>query len=160
LRSSQGGFGLGLHSSFFDTFVLPLIIIGILAWIAIPAFDEYKIKSQVSSGLKDAEKAQSAIEKAHAAGNFADLAKRGWPTVGSDFLRAIVIGNDGRITLQYAESVGPPGGNEIQIVPVASGKPLDLSRDPARGLKWDWQCGGPAGKTTVPEKYRPKTCRP
>jgi hypothetical protein len=40
-----------------------------------------------------------------------------------------------------------------------SGKPLDLSQPTNAGLKFEWQCGGPAGKSTLAEKIRPKECR-
>lgn len=51
-----------------------------------------------------------------------------------------------RIVARYP----PGGGNDF------------LARLTAQNakIKFEWQCGGPAGKTTLPEKFRPKSCRP
>jgi hypothetical protein len=69
------------------------------------------------------------------------------------------IARDGRITLRFTDAVAPEAENQIQIVPVSGGKALDLSESANKGLKFDWECGGPAGKTTLPEKFRPQDCR-
>ena len=163
MRRAQRGFGLGFGGSFFDTIVLPLIMIGVLAAIAVPAYRDYRTRVRVTDGLVLAASARAAVEKAFAAKGPADMSQRtitGWaaPAPGQH-LQSAAIARDGTITLRFAEGVAPQGEHEIQIVPVAGGQPLDLSSAASAGRKFEWQCGGPAGRTTVLEKYRPKDCR-
>ena len=84
----------------------------------------------------------------------------GWTAPApTEHLQLAAIGKHGTITLRFAESVAPKGQNEVQIVPVSGGKAVDLSLAANAGRKFEWQCGGPAGKTTLPAEYRPKNCR-
>ena len=163
MRSSQRGFGLGLGGGLFDTIVVPLIVIGVLVWIAIPAYRDYRTLARVNEGIGLAAPAKAAVEKAFAAKGPADMSQRattGWTVPApAEHLQSVAIAGDGKITLRFNESVAPQGENEIQIVPVSGGKALDLSSAASAGRKFEWQCGGPAGRTTVLEKYRPKDCR-
>lgn len=159
---SQLGFGLGLGGSFSDTVVV-LIIIGILVAVAVPAYRDYWRLARVSEAVASAAGAKAAVEKAFAAKGPADMSQSavtGWTApAATEHLQLAAIGKDGAITLRFADSVAPQGQNEIRIVPVSGGKPVDLSLAANAGRKFEWQCGGPAGKTTLLEKHRPKDCR-
>jgi len=160
-RKAQLGFGLGLHSSG-DTGVT-LAIIVVLVCIAYPAFQDYKALAQTAKAIESVAPAKAAIEKSFVAKGPADLSQSavtGWTAPApTEQLQSVVIGRDGVITLRFTESVAPLGQNEIQIVPVIAGKAVDLSVTTNAGRKFEWQCGGPAGKTTLPENRRPKNCR-
>ena len=87
-------------------------------------------------------------------------ATTGWTPPGSARrLQSVAIRSDGVVTLQFTVSVAPLGENEIQIVAVSGGKALELSSAASAGRKFEWQCGGAAGKATVPERYRQMDCR-
>ena len=161
-RKRQLGFGLGLGGGGSDTLVT-LAIIGILGGVAYYSFQDYQARARVSAGLASVDGAKAAMEKAFAKGP-ADMslpATTNWmPPRDVQHVEAIGIGRDGTITLLFAPSVAPPSENVVQIVPVSDGKPLDLSQAASKGRKLEWQCGGPNGKTTLPEKLRPRHCRP
>ena len=157
----QLGFGLGLRNTYSDL-AIPLGIIVILALIAVYKYQDFLAQARVSEGIASVARAQAAVEKAFAAHGPADMALRvatGWAPSATEHLQTVAIGNNGTITLQFAETVAPQGENVIQIVPVFAGQALDLSQAAGSGRKFEWQCGGPAGKTTMPEKYRPEHCR-
>ena len=161
-RKAQLGFGLGLGGGFFDMVVVPAIMIAILVLIAIPAFNDYKARSRVSAGLAAAATARDAVEKTFARAP-ADMSQRRntrWiPPASREGVQSLAIARDGTITLRFTDEVAPQAENQLQIVPVSGGKPLDLSQPANAGLKFEWQCGGGAGKSTLPEKFRPKDCR-
>ncbi len=163
-RKAQLGFGLGFGGGFFDMIVVPAVIIGILVLVAIPAYDNYRALARVSDELATvAPGAKAAVERTFASRGPADMSRRsttGWiRPVSRENLQSMDIGKDGTITLRFTDAVAPQAENQIQIVPVSGGKPLDLSQPANKGLMFEWQCGGPAGRTTLPEKYRPKECR-
>ena len=156
----QRGFGLGLHGSLFDI-LWPIFIFAVLIFVAVPAYRNYSTMARVSKALAAASSAKAAVEKAFAAtgpGNMSQPA--GWsPPPATEHLQAVAIANDGTITVSFKESVAPAGKNTVQLVPVNSGKRLDLSAAASAGHKFDWQCGGAAGKTTLEAAHRPKECR-
>jgi Tfp pilus assembly protein PilE len=161
-RKQQLGFGLGFGGGFFEWIVVPAVIIGILVLVAIPSYNNYRALSRVNEELAIvAPGAKAAIEKAFATRGPADMSRRsstGWirPAVRQN-LQSMDIAKDGTITLRFTDAVAPQAENQLDIVPVFEGKALDLSQAANARLKFEWRCG--AGKTTLPEKYRPKDCR-
>ena len=150
--------------------MIVVAIIGILAAIAIPAYQDYVIRSQVSEGL-----AMASSTKASVAEYFAD---RGfWPADNNalgittpptgKYVSSIDI-SDGTITVTYGFDANAAIGSEtLALQPLASPN-LDVI----------WQCGSravsstgataTAGGVTSPSadtqssiegKYRPSNCR-
>jgi Tfp pilus assembly protein PilE len=163
-RKAQLGFGLGLGGGFFDMIVVPAIVIAILVLVAIPAYTEFKARSSVNDELATVvPAAKAAVERTFASRGPTDMSRRattGWIRPASrQNVQSMAIEKDGTITLRFTDAVAPQAENQVQIVPVYGGKALDLSQPTNKGLKFEWQCGGPAGKTTLPEKFRPKDCR-
>jgi Tfp pilus assembly protein PilE len=163
-RKWQLGFGLGLGGGFFDMVVVPAIIIAILVFVAIPAYTDFKARASVNEELAAVVPgAKAAVERAFANRGPTDMSRRattGWIRPESrQNVQSMAIEKDGTITLRFTDAVAPQAENQVQIVPVSGGKALDLSQPTNKGLKFEWQCGGPAGKTTLPEKLRPQDCR-
>jgi type IV pilus assembly protein PilA len=149
--------------------MIVVAIIGILAAIAIPAYQDYVIRSQVSEGL-----AMASATKASVAEYFAD---RGfWPADNNSlgvsvpptgkYVSAINV-SLGTITVTYGfDANNAITGDTLAIQPLASPN-LDVI----------WKCGSravsatanaTAGSTTSPDstgassiegKYRPSNCR-
>jgi Tfp pilus assembly protein PilE len=162
-RKAQLGFGLGVGGSWFDVVGMPIVVIVVIAFIAYPAYMDYRALARVAQGIESVATAKAAVEKAFAAKGPADMSQSavtGWKAPApTEYLQSAAIGKGGTITLRFAESVATQGQNELQIVPVSGGKAMDLSLAANAGRKFEWQCGGPAGKTTIVEQHRPKNCR-
>ena len=131
--------------------------------VGIPAYLDYRKRSKVGEGLEAAALARDAITKAFVSGGPADMSQRavtGYvsPSAG-EIVQRITVAKSGTITISYSEAVGYEHERVIQVVPVANGKALDLSEPASKGAKLEWQCGGDAGRTTVPKTYRPQSCR-
>jgi type IV pilus assembly protein PilA len=143
--------------------MIVIAIIGILAAIAIPAYQDYVIRSQVSEGL-----AMASATKASIAEFFAD--RGAWPATNADlgivnsptgkYVQGIAVSN-GTIQITY----GNDANNAI------TGDRLDLRPYGTPNLDVVWSCGGrvlsvsvsistsSADGSTVEGKYRPSTCR-
>jgi type IV pilus assembly protein PilA len=158
-RKSQLGFGLGLGGGLSDTVVV-LVIIGIFVAIVTYTYQDYRTLMRVGEAISSTASAKVAVEKTFEK-NAADMSQLvSWvPPATGEYVKAASIARDGTITLLFTEKVAPEGQNAVQIVPVSGGKFLDLSWGTNAGRKFEWQCGGTAGKTTLSERYRPKDCR-
>jgi hypothetical protein len=156
MRRQQRGFGLGLSGNLFDNGIVLLIMLAIAGFVGWTAYSDYRGRKDVAAGVALAAEARAAVEKAFASKGPADFSTAaGWTTAApTDVVRSITIEKSGAITVRYTERVADKGHQELQIVPVADGKPLDLSNPASKGRKFTWECGGSAGKTTVPEKLR------
>ena len=146
--------------------MIVVAIIGILAAIAIPAYQDYTVRSKITEGLNLAAAAKLAVaETWQSNGN---LASNGYTFTATKFVKTIVINAaNGEIQVTYDGTVGIPqlgGDKTLYLVPTIGGAAL------AAGLAGniDWQCHslsytqpqavvGTMG--TLPAKYAPAQCR-
>jgi len=132
--------------------MIVVAIIGILAAIAIPAYQDYTIRAQVSEGLNLSGGAKAAVTEF-----FQD---RG--TMPSDNTNAGLAAS-GAITGKYVSTVGV--GDQDGIITVTyggdahttiSGQAITLTADTTSAGSVQWDC---AGSGILP-KHLPAACRP
>jgi type IV pilus assembly protein PilA len=137
--------------------MIVIAIIGILAAIAIPAYQDYTVRSKVSEGLNLAGAAKLAVAETYdsegqfmTGGGGADAnASYGLPAAGSingNYVSQVAVTGNGLITITYNQNLG---GN-----PTANGEDMTL-RPTARQGSMEWTCTG----GSMPAKYRPSECR-
>jgi type IV pilus assembly protein PilA len=134
--------------------MIVIAIIGILAAIAIPAYQDYIVRSKVSEGLNMAGAAKLAVAETYdSAGAFPDdNDAAGLPVkenIQGNYVSEIgVISNV--VTIVYNSSVG---GN-----PTANLGVLTLTAAPTEG-SMKWECRSETGTNDIPNKYLPSNCR-
>ena len=149
--------------------MIVVAIIGILAAIAIPAYQNYVIRAQVTEGLTLAGGWKAAIAEYYAQNG-------AFPTCASTAGGAGCIAAAGATTGKYVASVvvGPTAGQiVIKYGLQANAKILNLLLDLSPGLSTNndvvWVCGKaaipaglatapPADATSVPAQYLPTSC--
>ncbi len=135
--------------------MIVVAIIGILAAVAIPAYQDYTVRARVTEGLSLASAAKAVVAE-NAASAAASLSA-GWtdPTTTQDTpnVSSITIGDNGAITVAYTTAVAPADSNTIILTPKAAGGALAAGTPPAEAIVWDCTEG------SLDDKYRPSNCR-
>jgi type IV pilus assembly protein PilA len=139
--------------------MIVIAIIGILAAIAIPAFQDYTIRARVTEGLTLASAAKTAVaENAASAAAF----DAGWTSPPpTDNVSAVAINQTtGVITVTFTARVAAgPNNNTIELTPTAGEPPVALagtataSTPPVGAI--EWSCTG----GTLADRLRPANCR-
>ena len=156
--------------------MIVVAIIGILAAIAIPAYQDYLIRSQVTEALNLASAAKTGVAE-----SFAQVGV--WPANNA----AAGLDTDTNIKGKYVDSVNVTNGtititfaNGAATNAKLQGKTLALEPGLSANNDVVWRCGkadtttfavfndvsggtaspDSAGATTVDNKYVPKSCRP
>ncbi|HDO34471.1 MAG TPA: prepilin-type N-terminal cleavage/methylation domain-containing protein [Chromatiales bacterium] len=142
--------------------MIVIAIIGILAAIAIPAYQDYTIRAKVTEGLSLADGAQTAVAETYQSNG-------AFPTSGSNTSYGLPLKTS--ITGKYVDSVAVLGKGVIKITfkqnlggsPTANGTILTFTPSTTNGAI-AWACGYAPGSssttpTTVPSKYLPANCR-
>ena len=147
LRAAQKGFTL-------IELMIVVAIIGILAAVALPAYQDYTVRAKVTEGLTLASSAKLAVaENASNGKNF----DSGWvaPTATAAVSSLAIATGNGQITITYTAAAG---NGDIIMIPTAGGAALagtaSASTVPTAGSV-AWSCTG----GTLAAKYRPAQCR-
>jgi type IV pilus assembly protein PilA len=144
--------------------MIVVAIIGILAAIAVPAYQDYIIRSRVSEGLNLAAAAQLTVSENAASGTA--LAAGYVPPVSTTNVSSIAISSTGVVTITFTAVSGGANATLILTPSYGNALPLTAGTPPSDAIKWDCAAAGhavPAGYLGTPgtllAKYAPANCR-
>jgi type IV pilus assembly protein PilA len=138
--------------------MIVVAIVGILAAVAIPAYQDYMIRARVTEGLSLAAGAKTTVAENAAAGA-ADLSL-GWtnPLATPSVTSVLVAAGTGVITITYTAAAGGAAGTDtIVLQPTSNGAALVAGTPAPQEIVW--ACTTAAG-STLPLRFRPANCRP
>ena len=148
--------------------MIVVAIIGILAAVALPAYQDYTIRAKVTEGLSLAGGAKAAVSENAANGkNYCS----GWtaPTATNNVSTIAIADATGLITITYTTGIAPAGSNTLMLNPTDSGAAFaggtTSTSTPPTGGSIGWICRSTASTSTVGTggtlagKYVPAACR-
>ena len=151
MKSMQKGFTL-------IELMIVVAIIGILAAVALPAYQDYTVRAKMSEVMLAASACRTSITEIYQSGGTPPGAMN-WGCEGatSKYVASLATDDNGKVTATTGG--GLPTGN-VTLVPLAGGTVPNANNLTGGPIAINgWRCGLSADGTTISAKYLPGSCR-
>ena len=146
--------------------MIVVAIIGILAAVALPAYQTYTIKAKVSEAILATSQCRTAVSEVFQTGSQSALPKaNGWgceaSTQQSKYVNTVATTDNGRIdvTLTTAADLKDANGTTISLTPATSGGAALIEASIGNTTVGSFLCGPGKTGTAIPSKYLPGSCK-
>jgi len=144
--------------------MIVVAIIGILAAVALPAYQDYTVRAKVSEIVLAASACRTGITEAlqQSSGINASAAlPSACTTTSSKFVTSVAADANGKITVT-ANATNLPvlsTNNVLTLVPIQTGTTAVVGTTDGGKTIAGWRCGATGDGTTIDPKYLPASCR-
>ena len=146
--------------------MIVVAIIGILAAVALPAYQEYTVKAKISEVILAASQCRTAVAEAYQTGGASSPGVNGWgcesASQSTKYVASVATDANGVITVTSSNDAGLPSGatgaqgKTIALTPIsATNAPLSYA---ANTIVAGFKCG-PGATNPMPSKYLPGSCK-
>jgi type IV pilus assembly protein PilA len=137
--------------------MIVVAIIGILAAVALPAYQDYTVRAKMSEVMLAASACRTGITEIYQTGGTPPGAGSwGCEGAASKYVSNVATDGDGKVTVTVTGGL-PPGN--VTLIPMVGTVPASSAMMSAPVAINAWRCGLPADGTTVAAKYLPGSCR-
>ncbi|HUR87965.1 MAG TPA: pilin [Ramlibacter sp.] len=151
--------------------MIVVAIIGILAAVALPAYQDYTKRAKMSEVVLAASACRTSITEIYQSGNASNApGANGWgceagagtsnPSVTSKYVAGVVTNADGAIVVT-AQGFNDSSidGKKVSLAPLSAANTLATFAGNAGSALYGWRCGSTTDGTDMPSKYLPGSCR-
>lgn len=149
--------------------MIVVAIIGILAAVALPAYQTYVVKGRISEVLLAASACRTTVAEVYLSGVTPPSANN-WgceSTAGgaSRYVNTVTTSVDGKITVSTTSdtgltSNGIPAGSTLTLTPMSTTGPLTATATTIGTTSvYAYRCGSTTDGTNIPSRYLPGSCR-
>jgi type IV pilus assembly protein PilA len=143
--------------------MIVVAIIGILAAVALPAYQDYTIRAKMSEVILGMSACRTSITEVYQSGPATAPLANGWgceltASQGTKYVAAISTDINGVVTATVQSISNSVNGSVVTLAPMATSNALAVMTAGNSATLWGWKCGE-APSTTVPVKYLPGSCR-
>lgn len=138
--------------------MIVVAIIGILAAVALPAYQDYTVRAKMSEAILAASACRTSITEVYQSGGTAPLPNQ-WGCEGnaSKYVSLIATDANGVVTVTVTNISTDVNNKTIRLVPYIKGNPANSGTDMGGGVD-EWRCG-PGAVNPLDKKYLPGSCR-
>ena len=141
-------------------------IIGILASLALPAYQDYSVRTKMSEAILALTSCRVSITEVYQIGPDTTPGPNGWgceasATPGTKYVASVTTTEDGVISATVRGIATAVNNSMVTLAPLAPpapGTPATFTPGTSQ-LLYGWRCGSTADGTTVVPRYLPASCR-
>ncbi|HYN13794.1 MAG TPA: pilin [Burkholderiales bacterium] len=143
--------------------MIVVAIIGILAAVALPAYQDYTIRAKMSEVILAMSACRTSVTEVYQSGGSAVTAGNWGCEVGATqatkYVASITTSNDGGVTATVRNISPSVDTSVVTLVPLANATtPAIYTANQSQSL-FGWRCGNTGDSTSVGAKYLPGSCR-
>jgi type IV pilus assembly protein PilA len=144
--------------------MIVVAIIGILAAVALPAYQDYTIRAKMSEVILGMSACRTSITEVYQSGPATVIPANGWGceyggTTATKYVANVATNANGAVFATVQNISNSVNTSVVTLVPLASANVTATLQTGNSMALYGWRCGLTGDGTTVPPKYLPGSCR-
>jgi len=144
--------------------MIVVAIIGILAAVALPAYQDYTIRAKMSEVILGMSACRTSITEVYQSGPASLIPVNGWGceyggTTATKYVANVNTSANGVVSATVQGISASVNGSVVTLAPLASASVLATVTTGNSMALFGWRCGSGTDGTNVPLKYLPGSCR-
>ena len=140
--------------------MIVVAIIGILAAVALPAYQDYTIRAKISEVILALSACRTSITEVYQSGGSQPAANSwGGEGVASRYVAGVSSDSNGQVTATIQNIASAVNTFKVSLAPLSSSAAVATWAVNSGSGIFGWRCGSSTDGTTVNTKYLPGSCR-